>query len=1158
MKKLFTLLCTLLIAAGAWATTTVTSYNTTQVTSAAQITSGKQYAFRVNGGSYITESGSTYVAPNAQNAITEAAIFTLTTSDNGATWAVQNTTTNNYWGTLSGAAANGTFVPSATAGSWTFTFNGSNVNAGSGGYYINRSSGVMHGWSAAINLQMYEVTQVQIQKVTDLAELSNNKLYVITNARRTWNVPDNATSMSTIEGVSQSAKSQQFAIIQNGGNYYLYSVNAGKYLRDNNTFGDPQAVTILPTGNASYPFFFKFSDTKNINVGGSNQITIDTWSSIDAGNSNAIIEVGEFEAEEVGDDYIVNADFSSATGWTAVHSGSYWDAGMGLIGTLQIRGEHPVAPVDDTHKATQYCAGVECRWNTNYSSYQQTTSELPAGIYILSYDVANVNASTTKAAYENRFSVTVGSETITDGFTEWMNGQSGWTTHNILFRVDNPATATISLGYGTGSNNYGVGNTPVLYISNLKLTRYDLTQQETADAALAACYGVDKATATNPVETAFVVNGTFDSNIAGWTATGAFQNNKTANNQQGDFTGNFWENWNPTTNPKVNKMSQVISDIPNGTYKLGIAAFVNTLADPNNSQYVFANNDKVMLTSVDPTAYEVWTVVTDNKMEVGLEQTEAIANWMGIDNVSLTYYGPGDVTGEANIVQKYANTQNALKQAVQEAQEVVAAKQGVGAEIMQIPTETYNTYKQAVAAAKAVADNQDATLEELQQALAALNQATDAYANAEVNLPNPTAKYTIQLKDGGNYMALNEGTVLAANPVPFTIKETEGGYAITNGTEYVALKGGNAWAMNMSAEPYAWKINLLPDGYYTIAKASNANHVIGVDNTEAGSKCWANKSIATIGDKARWIIKTVVVEPDHGDSEDLVFNSAGTQLFELNNDEAITPNTGVQIDVTGTQIEKGIVVDYSGASVTNKETHECGFRATAIIQDSKGNVFEVKSRGDKETNIINVAEGLFGPNEEYTVTIKPIVYYDYDNFCDEIYDLWEAGKAAHQVPDPADESWGWDTSKTPAETTKTGSSTILDPAWTLAAVAQQWSQDLKDNNAGSTYFGTEVVPFTDCDPLPLYVDSREYVFLIKTDGSVQSNVKALAAQDFKAWDAWGNDITAEFLSVGGGTATGIDKVQNAAKGAIYNLAGQRVAKTTKGIYVSGGRKVAVK
>ena len=125
-------------------------------------------------------------------------------------------------------------------------------------------------------------------------------------------------------------------------------------------------------------------------------------------------------------------------------------------------------------------------------------------------------------------------------------------------------------------------------------------------------------------------------------------------------------------------------------------------------------------------------------------------------------------------------------------------------------------------------------------------------------------------------------------------------------------------------------------------------------------------------------------------------------------------------------------------------------------------------------------------------------------------------------------------------------------------MAQQWSQDLKDNNAGSTYFGTEVVPFTDCDPLPLYVDSREYVFLIKTDGSVQSNVKALAAQDFKAWDAWGNDITAEFLSVGGGTATGIDKVQNAAKGAIYNLAGQRVAKTTKGIYVSGGRKVAVK
>ena len=154
---------------------------------------------------------------------------------------------------------------------------------------------------------------------------------------------------------------------------------------------------------------------------------------------------------------------------------------------------------------------------------------------------------------------------------------------------------------------------------------------------------VEGATAEDPVETNFVVNGTFDTNgvVSPWQTTGGFQNQTTANNQQGAFTGNFFENWNGSA--KVNKMYQVIEDIPNGLYTLKIAAFVNTLADPNESQYVFANNDKTFLTTGEPTNYTVTTIVTNNKIEIGLEQTTATANWMGIDNVSLLY-APVDLT----------------------------------------------------------------------------------------------------------------------------------------------------------------------------------------------------------------------------------------------------------------------------------------------------------------------------------------------------------------------------------------------------------------------------------------------------------------------------------------------------------------------------------
>ena len=170
--------------------------------------------------------------------------------------------------------------------------------------------------------------------------------------------------------------------------------------------------------------------------------------------------------------YIVNAEFNPEAdpiGWTGIHSDQFYDLGMGLIGTYQVRGEHPASTVDETHLATEFAAALECRWATNYAAYTQTTVEIPAGAYKLTFDVENTNASTTKANYENRFNVTVGETVYTDESTEWMQGKSAWTTHTIPFALTEASPITISLGFGTGSNNYGVGNTPALFVSHLKL-----------------------------------------------------------------------------------------------------------------------------------------------------------------------------------------------------------------------------------------------------------------------------------------------------------------------------------------------------------------------------------------------------------------------------------------------------------------------------------------------------------------------------------------------------------------------------------------------------------------------------------------------------------------------------------------------------------------
>lgn len=318
---------------------------------------------------------------------------------------------------------------------------------------------------------------------------------------------------------------------------------------------------------------------------------------------------------------IAEADFSSTDGWTQYCSTDYSAIGNGEIGTYDMgTGFNPAltntaSTTDGTHLSTEYCFGFECRWQGNYSSYIQTVS-LPAGNYELTYDVENRNGNTSNQAYDNLFYVEIDGTRTTDSNTEWMQSATSWNSHSISFSLLQAAEVKISLGYGTGSNNTPHLNTPVLYVSHLKL--YDHTFE-------------------SPVATNYVVNGYFNDNVDGWSRTGGFQNSQTDTKQTGAFTGNFWENWDPGA--KVNKMYQTITGLPSGTYKLSIAAFVNTLASPNTSQYVFADANRAYLTTGDPTMYEIYTYVDDGTLEIGLNQTTATANWMGIDNVSLSYCG---------------------------------------------------------------------------------------------------------------------------------------------------------------------------------------------------------------------------------------------------------------------------------------------------------------------------------------------------------------------------------------------------------------------------------------------------------------------------------------------------------------------------------------
>ena len=392
MKKLFLLLCTLLATVGAWATE-ITTQKTTLITSELAIESGKYYAFRVNGGSFITESEGQYVAPNAQNSITDAALYTLTSTDGG--WKVCNKSTSAFWGTLSGAAL-GTFNAAGgpDAGVWTLTFSGNNVQASSGGFFINRSSGVMHGWGSGINLQMYLVEDVTLTIATTLDEINPNKAYSITNSRGSWSAAADGSKIQGV-GLDLANANQHFALVNYDEKLYIYNLGTKKFLgyddtkgRDNSVLGAPTPITIAETADANYHWFFNFDESHNVNLSGG-IIIIDGWTAHDAGNMNMLIEAADFDSSEAikaimaanaqpGDDltaFIVNPSFETGdmTGWTCPASS---DTG--------------VKPNSNGTYTTNGCDG-QYLFNTWWKGnpITQTITGLPNGKYELKVLVAN-------------------------------------------------------------------------------------------------------------------------------------------------------------------------------------------------------------------------------------------------------------------------------------------------------------------------------------------------------------------------------------------------------------------------------------------------------------------------------------------------------------------------------------------------------------------------------------------------------------------------------------------------------------------------------------------------------------------------------------------------------------------------------------------------
>ena len=141
-----------------------------------------------------------------------------------------------------------------------------------------------------------------VKPIAALSELSNAKAYTITNARTGWGV--DATNMKTTNdlGLTNDATdaNQQFAILTSnkGKSYYLYSVGQSKFVGKKGVLSEtPTDPIYFKAGEKDSTFVIYIDGDNHFNAGGSMQTSIDWWGTPDAGNSNYLLPVVDFDAK---------------------------------------------------------------------------------------------------------------------------------------------------------------------------------------------------------------------------------------------------------------------------------------------------------------------------------------------------------------------------------------------------------------------------------------------------------------------------------------------------------------------------------------------------------------------------------------------------------------------------------------------------------------------------------------------------------------------------------------------------------------------------------------------------------------------------------------------------------------------------------------------
>ena len=386
---------------------------------------------------------------------------------------------------------------------------------------------------------------------------------------------------------------------------------------------------------------------------------------------------------------VVKEEIKSVKGWTPELSATYT-----IVGTYEFgfKGTFNGASVPAKGYDGENGGGlaISTGWDQTFLFHQTVT--LPAGTYTVNvptYNGCAVTAATSQLAWIPSSGTSVKS-------TVKSYAANSWTLDKITFTLSKATTGKIQFGMVAASG--GSANSAKLVVDYVQIMGENMDVKSslvevistatslygdgsgvdaaTLKAAIDAAQGVydngsanvvdvldaqsaleeamaiyrkQNASEENPLDySQYIKNPSFEKGTEGWSVTNLVsQSNSSFTKKSGTY---YQEKWVSSGSAGSASVVQVVKGLPNGQYKLVVAA-MNGSATTNNhtGAYIYAGDMQTVVNG--PKDYEVKFTSVAGEVEIGFVGEKVSSNWLAVDNFRLYligYVGAEEIVAEVN------------------------------------------------------------------------------------------------------------------------------------------------------------------------------------------------------------------------------------------------------------------------------------------------------------------------------------------------------------------------------------------------------------------------------------------------------------------------------------------------------------------------------